>query len=308
MNDNFSIYGGLRLLYGDATYKAKISNIQVKKAGNGYVDFGSFMQQATATIDGGIAQLQADIAQMEDAGMDASAQKAKLAQLQGTQQALAPLQKYNEGVNLKCDQSGLGFAPVVGIDYKVGDFNFAAKYEFKTQMRMENNSTVNEASEIPAVNKFRDGEKVDEDAPALLAVGAQWNMLDNWRLNLGYHHFFDKEANWYGNTQKLLDGDTNEFLAGVEWDITDRLTASVGGQLTRYGLSDEYMNDMSFVVDSYSFGFGANYKLSDVVTLKAAYFQTNYEDYDRKNYPVQGVSDSFTRTNRVLGIGCDIRL
>jgi long-subunit fatty acid transport protein len=175
-------------------------------------------------------------------------------------------------------------------------------------MRMENNSTVNEASEIPAVNKFRDGEKVDEDAPALLAVGAQWNMQDNWRLNLGYHHFFDKEANWYGNTQKLLDGDTNEFLAGVEWDITDRLTASVGGQLTRYGLSDEYMNDMSFVVDSYSFGFGANYKLSDVVTLKAAYFQTNYEDYDRKNYPVQGVSDSFTRTNRVLGIGCDIRL
>ena len=307
INENLSVYGGLRLLYGDASYKAKISNIMVNTAG-GYVDFSSFMQQATATIDGGIAQLQAGIAQMEAVGMDASAQKAQLAQLQGTQQALAPLQKYNEGVNLKCDQSGVGFAPVVGIDYKVGDFNFAAKYEFKTQMRMENNSTVNEASEIPAVNKFRDGEKVDEDAPALLAVGAQWNMLDNWRLNLGYHHFFDKEANWYGNTQKLLDGDTNEFLAGVEWDITDRLTASLGGQLTRYGLSDEYMNDMSFVVDSYSFGFGANYKLSDVVTLKAAYFQTNYEDYDRKNYPVQGVSDSFTRTNRVLGIGCDIRL
>ena len=178
-------------------------------------------------------------------------------------------------------------------------------------------SMVNEASEIPAVNKFRDGEKVDEDAPALLAVGAQWNMLDNWRLNLGYHHFFDKEANWYGNTQKLLDGDTNEFLAGVEWDITDRLTASVGGQLTRYGLSDEYMNDMSFVVNSYSFGFGANYKLSDVVTLKAAYFQTNYEDYDMDT-PKQGIEsmgievpaghNTFTRTNRVIGIGCDISL
>ena len=307
INENLSVYGGLRLLYGDASYKAKISNIMVNTAG-GYVDFSSFMQQATATIDGGIAQLQAGIAQMEAAGMDASAQKAQLAQLQGTQQALAPLQKYNEGVNLMCDQSGVGFAPVLGIDYKIGNFNLAAKYEFKTQMSMKNKSTVNEASEIPAVNKFRDGEKVDEDAPALLAVGAQWNMLDNWRLNLGYHHFFDKEANWYGNTQKLLDGDTNEFLAGVEWDITDRLTASVGGQLTRYGLSDEYMNDMSFVVNSYSFGFGANYKLSDVVTLKAAYFQTNYEDYDRKNYPVQGVSDTFTRTNRVLGIGCDIRL
>ena len=175
-------------------------------------------------------------------------------------------------------------------------------------MQMKNKSTVNEASEIPAVNKFRDGEKVDEDAPALLTVGAQWSFVDNARLNLGYHHFFDKNATWYGNSQDLLDHDTNEFLAGVEWDINDRLTASVGGQLTRYGLSDQYMNDMSFVVDSYSFGFGANYKLNDKVMLKAAYFQTNYEDYDRQNYPVQGVSDSFTRTNRVLGIGCEITL
>ena len=307
INENLSVYGGLRLLYGDASYKAKISNIMVNTA-DGYVDFSSFMQNATATIDAGIARLNAGIAQLEAAGMDASQYKAQLAQLEGSRQSMAPLQKYNEGVNLQCDQTGLGFAPVVGIDYKVGAFNFAAKYEFKTQMKMKNKSTVNEASEIPAVNKFRDGEKVGEDAPALLAVGAQWSFVDNARLNLGYHHFFDKDVSWYGNTQDLLDHDTNEFLAGVEWDINDRLTASIGGQLTRYGLSDQYMSDMSFVVDSYSFGFGANYKVSDKVTLKAAYFQTNYEDYDRKDYPVAGVSDSFTRTNRVLGIGCDINL
>ena len=307
INENLSVYGGLRLLYGDASYKAKISNIMVNTA-DGYVDFSSFMQNATATIDAGIARLNAGIAQLEAAGMDASQYKAQLAQLEGSRQSMAPLQKYNEGVNLQCDQTGLGFAPVVGIDYKVGAFSFAAKYEFKTQMKMKNKSTVNEASEIPAVNKFRDGEKVGEDAPALLAVGAQWSFVDNARLNLGYHHFFDKDVSWYGNTQDLLDHDTNEFLAGVEWDINDRLTASIGGQLTRYGLSDQYMSDMSFVVDSYSFGFGANYKVSDKVTLKAAYFQTNYEDYDRKDYPVAGVSDSFTRTNRVLGIGCDINL
>jgi long-subunit fatty acid transport protein len=307
VNERLSVYGGLRLLYGTASYKAKISNIMVNTAG-GYVDFSSFMQQATQTIDGGIAQLTAGIAQMEAAGMDASAQKAQLAQLQGSRQALAPLQKYNEGVNLQCDQTGLGFAPVLGIDYRIGRFNLAAKYEFKTQMRMENKSTVNEASEIPAVNKFRDGEKVDEDAPALLAIGAQAELTDEVRLNLGYHHFFDKDANWYGNSQKLLDHDTNEFLAGVEWDLNDRLTISAGGQLTRYGMSDQYMNDMSFVVDSYSFGFGANYKVSNALTLKAAYFQTNYEDYNRTNYPATGVSDSFTRTNRVLGIGCEVTL
>jgi opacity protein-like surface antigen len=68
------------------------------------------------------------------------------------------------------------------------------------------------------------------------------------------------------------------------------------------------MNDMSFVTSSYSIGFGANYKVSNVVTVKAGYFTTSYEDYDRKDYPTVGVSDTFTRTNRVLGIGCDINL
>ena len=305
---DLSVYGGLRLLYGTATYKAKISNIMVNTAG-GYLDFGSFLQGAETTIDGGINQVNAGIAQYEAAGAAVPAElTAKKAQLEGTKQSLNALQKYSQGVNLLCNQSSVGIAPVIGIDYKVGSFNFAAKYEFKTQIHMKNESTVNEASEIPAVNKFRDGEKIDEDSPAQLALGAMWNITDDVRLNLGYHHFYDKDVNWYNNTQDLLDGGTNEYLAGAEWDVTDKLTISGGGQLTRYQLTDAYMNDMSFVVNSYSLGFGFNYKASDKVTLKAAYFQTNYDHYDRVTSKDPLVSDSFTRTNRVLGIGCELTL
>jgi long-subunit fatty acid transport protein len=303
---DLSVYGGLRLLYGTATYKAKISNIMVNTVG-GYLDFGSFLQGASTTIDAGIGQVNAGIAQYEAAGVPAPAElTAKLAQLEGTKQSLNALQKYSQGVNLLCNQWSVGIAPVVGIDYKVGHFNFAVKYEAKTQIHMKNESTVNEASEIPAVNKFRDAEKIDEDSPAQLAIGAMWSITDEVRLNLGYHHFYDKDATWYNNTQNLLDGGTNEYLAGAEWDVTDRLTISAGGQLTRYQLTDAYMNDMSFVVNSSSVGFGFNYKVSDHVTLKAAYFQTNYENYDRVTSKEPLVSDSFTRTNRVLGIGCDL--
>jgi long-subunit fatty acid transport protein len=323
VSKDFSIYGGLRLLYGTATYKAKISNIQVKTADNGYVDFGSFLSGATATVDAGLSQVaagltqvNAGIAQYEAAGAAAPAellaQKAQLEgtqqQLQGTRSSMDALQKYSQGVNLLCNQSSVGIAPVVGLDYKLGRWNLAAKYEFKTQIRMKNESTVNEASEIPAVNKFRDGEEVNEDMPAQLAVGLQWNPVDPIRLNLGWHHYFDKDADWYNNVQQLLGHDSNEFLAGAEWDVNDRLTVSLGAQITRYGLTDSYMNDMSFVVNSYSLGFGMNYKINDTVKLKAGYFTTNYENYDRKDYPVAGVSDTFTRTNRVLGIGCDISL
>ena len=303
---NLAVYGGLRLLYGTATYKAKIHNIMVNTAG-GYVDFGSFLQYASTTVDGGISQVNAGIAQYEAAGVPVPAElTTQLAQLEATKQSMNALQKYSQGVNLLCNQSSVGVAPIIGVDYKIGQFNFAAKYEFKTQIRMKNESTVNEASEIPAVNKFRDAEKIDEDSPAQLALGAQWSPIDNVRLNLGYHHFFDKDANWYNNAQDKLGGNTNEYLGGVEWDVTDRLTISGGAQITRYQLTDEYMNDMSFVVNSYSLGFGFNYKASDAITLKAAYFQTNYGHYDRVASVEPRVSDSFTRSNRVLGIGCEL--
>ena len=304
---DFSVYGGLRVLYGTATYKAKISNIMVNTAG-GYVDFGSFLQGAATTVDAGISQVNAGIAQYQAAGVDVPAElTTKLAQLEGTKESLNSLQKYSEGVNLLCNQSSVGVAPVIGIDWRVGNFNFAAKYEAKTEIHMKNESTVNKASEIPAVNKFRDAEKIDEDMPAQLSLGAMWSMSDNFRLNLGYHHYYDKDVKWYNNTQDLLGGGTNEYLAGAEWDLSDKFTISGGGQLTRYQLTDKYMNDMSFVVNSYSLGCGFNYKASDKVTLKAAYFQTNYDHYKRNDYPQAGVSDDFTRTNRVLGIGCELK-
>ena len=305
---NLSVYGGLRLLYGDATYKAKISNIQVKTEG-GYVDFADYLQVANATITSNYEVVSAGIAQYQAAGIPVPEELlATQAKLEATKGSLNQLQKYAQGVNLLCNQDGVGIAPVIGVDYKIKNFNFAAKYEFKTQIHMKNESTVNEASEIAAVNKFRDGEKIDEDSPAQLALGAMWNISDDVRLNLGYHHFYDTNVNWYNNTQDLLDGGTNEYLAGVEWDVTDRLTISGGGQLTRYQLTDAYMNDMSFVVNSYSVGFGFKYKASEKISLSAAYFQTNYEHYEKTVSTEPLVRDDFTRTNRVLGIGCEINL
>jgi long-subunit fatty acid transport protein len=306
INPNLSVYGGLRLLYGDATYKAKISNIQVKTEA-GYVDFADFMTYSATTVNNGLDMVNAGIAQYQAMGVEPPAELLiQQAQLEGTKESLTQLQKYAQGVNLLCNQDGLGVAPVIGVDWKFKNFNFAAKYEFKTQLRMKNESTVNEASAIDAVNKYRDGEKVNEDMPALLTIGAQWKPIDAVSLNLGWHHYFDKDASWYNNSQDLLKHNTNEFLAGVEWDITDKLNVSCGGQLTRYGLTDDYMNDISFVVNSYSIGLGASYKVAEKVTLSAAYFQTNYSNYEKtvtENLPYK---DTYTRTNRVLGLGVQV--
>ena len=139
-----------------------------------------------------------------------------------------------------------------------------------------------------------------------MTIGAQWSPIESVHLSAGWHHYFDKQCNWYNEAQDLLKSNTNEYLAGIEWDLSDKLNVSCGGQLTRYGLSDEYMNDMSFVVNSYSLGFGFSYKVKENITLSAAYFQTMYDNYNRNDYPTTGVSDTFTRTNRVLGASCQI--
>jgi long-subunit fatty acid transport protein len=319
INDSWSVYGGLRALYGNASYRARLSNIQVKmrnEQGEAYfVNFDQFINNNIAYINKqlGQAELATQMGAMTPEQLAAVQEQANAALV-----PLEMLQKYGQGVNLMSNQEGFGIAPIIGVDFKVGNFNFAAKYEFNTEMKMKNHSTLEKALKIEGdyanfpgienINKYENDTDVDEDAPALLAVGAQWDIIPQVHLNLGYHHYYDKNAHWYNNAQDKLDHGTNEFLAGVEWDVSPRVNISCGGQITRYGLTDAYMNDLSFVVNSYSAGFGVSYKATDKVTLTAAYFQTNYDNYDKVTSTEPRGSDTFTRTNRVLGLGVQVDL
>ena len=327
INEHWSVYGGLRALYGDASYRARLSHINVVTSA-GVVDFGEFLETNINDINRQIGGAQAQLQMAAQSGMYTQEQLAamqaqaapQLAAAEAGLQTLYKLHRYGNGVNLQSTQTGFGIAPVIGVDYKVGDFNFAVKYEFNTEMKMKNHSTLEEPLKISGpmanfpgianINKFENNTKVNEDTPAMLSVGAQWSPIPVLHLNAGYHHFYDKNASWYNDCQKLLDSGTDEYLGGVEWDATEKVNISCGFQITRYGLTDEYMNDMAFVVNSYSIGAGISYKVSNKVTLNAAYFQTNYGDYkkveatDANGNVTKG--DTFTRSNRVLGLGCQI--
>ena len=123
VNDHLSVYGGLRVLYGTATYKAKISNIMVNVGEDRYMNFGSFLQTAATTVDNNIDLVNAGMAQYEAAGATAVPQYAELvatkARLEGAKKSFSSLQKYSQGVNLLCNQSGVGVAPVIGVDYRL---------------------------------------------------------------------------------------------------------------------------------------------------------------------------------------------
>lgn len=317
VTDNFSVYGGIRVLYGSATYKAKIDNIKVINGMNpDGVDFGEYYDQIKPYITGAAQNYEAAIAAYARAGQEIPAE---IINGYTSVRKLQAVESYREGVNLQSDQSGVGFAPILGADLKLDKFNFAVKYEFRTKMSMENKSTVKEAHAIDAVNVFRDGTSIREDQPSLLAFGVQYTPVECVRINAGYHHFYDKAAKKtyykmnevgvstrYDNKNDMLANGTNEYLGGAEWDITKKLTASAGFQITRYGNTDEYINDISFVVDSWSYGLGVKYKVTDKIAINAAYFKTCYDDYTTA-VDANGVQNSFTRSNRVGAIGVDIK-
>lgn len=212
---------------------------------------------------------------------------------------------------LDCTQRGWGITPVLGIDYKTGRWNFGARYEFTTKFNIENHTKRDDT------HQFENGVNTPNDIPGILAVGAQYEILKNLRVMASMHYFFDKDARMDRNKQRYLSGNTREYLAGVEWDITPAITVSAGGQRTKYGLGDgKYLSDLSFVTSSYSLGFGAKVKVAKNMRLNVAYFFTNYEHF-KKEYEAQMPTadgqaitvkntDDFTRTSKVFGVGLDI--
>lgn len=231
-------------------------------------------------------------------------------------------------IALDCDQTGWGFTPIIGADVKLGKFNLGLKYEFMTNVNIENKTKMTYSPNDPALKQalapYEHGVNTPNDIPALLTAGLGYEILPTLRATIEYHYFFDKDASMAKipgteiERQKALTGGTHEYLAGVEWDMNKYLTISGGYQNTNYGLSDDFQSDTSFSCDSYSVGLGAAIKFSPKVTLNVGYFWTTYSDYTKDvkatgnpgtGYNGTGLAgkDVYSRTNKVFGAGIDYK-
>ena len=216
-------------------------------------------------------------------------------------------------LELDCDQTGWGLTPVLGVDAKFGKFNIGAKYEFKTNLNIENktNNLKYPDSAESLVGSYKDGVNTPNDIPSMLSVAVAYEFLPVLRASVEYHFYDDKKAGMAGDKQKYLTKGTNEYLMGIEWDVTKQLSLSCGGQITDYGLSDNFQNDTSFSCDSYTLGVGAKVVLSERANLNVGYMWTNYEDYTKisKNYSGTGLpgTNVYSRTNKVFGLSIDYR-
>lgn len=218
-------------------------------------------------------------------------------------------------IELDCSQTGWGLTPIIGVDLVWKGFTLAAKYEFKTNLNIENDTktaTAEPAAFEAALDDYKHGVNTPNDLPAVFYAALGYEFIPNkLRATVEYHYYDDKNAEMAHDKQKALRHGTHEVLAGVEWDINKMFTVSAGAQNTDYGLSDGYQTHTAFSCDSYSIGFGGAVNLSEKVKVNVGYFWTTYKDYDRNetNYfnTTKPGSDTYSRSNKVFGAGIDFK-
>ena len=288
LTDNFSVFGGARGVLANCNYTGAIANI--KANGKDAAEYATLSQQAAAAAQ-----------QYAAAGMTAEAAQYQAAAVQaGTVAALIGDYK------LDCAQSGFGITPIIGVDWNLGKLNLAAKYEFRTKIELENESKNSDnlamlASSVPAVAVYADGAKVRSDIPALMTLGAQYEITDNFRAMAGGVYYWDKDAK--GTPIKKGDN-TWEANFGLEWDVTDKIMLSCGGQRTQFGFDDADMSDTNFFTGCSSLAIGGAYKFSEKMKLNVGYMHSFYDTHKFTN--ANGTACSYTRKNDAVGVSLDI--
>ncbi|MDR0832616.1 MAG: aromatic hydrocarbon degradation protein [Candidatus Symbiothrix sp.] len=289
ISEHFSGYAGFRMNFVSNGYVGHLTAIQINPTSNVPALGTGVMVPASAYFNG-LAQLP----QLQDPSVVNYKN-----QLLGLSASTAD--KY-----VDCSQSGWGITPVIGVNFNYNQLNIGLKYEFNTHLNVENKTKIDDT------NSFPDGVNTPNDVPALFTAGVSYKICPQLTASLGYHHFFDSDSKM-ANDKEQYAGSTNEYLVGVEYKITDMFLISGGGQITHYGVGDDYQRDLSFVCSSYSLGFGGAVNVSEKVRINAGYFWSTYSDYTVDAPDAAGgkltanntLKDVYSRTNKVFAVGVD---
>lgn len=223
-------------------------------------------------------------------------------------------------------ENGISFCPILGANISLIDhkLNIGIKYEFKTNMELT--QTINSGVEI--THAFEQDSAVNSNLPAMLSVGASFEIIPRLTASAGFHYYFDKSAN-YGKTldtdpfvsvknDQVMDNNYYEMGLGLEYGITEKLYVSAGYLRAQTGVTEDYQSDLSFSLSSNTFGGGFGYKITDKIMVNLGAGYSLYED-GIKNYtkyiqnPLTGsvltgdaAVDTYSKSNLILGIGLDI--
>ena len=159
--------------------------------------------------------------------------------------------------------------------------------------------------ESPMVlGQSKEGVFCASDAPALLSLAGSWQATSWLKAMIGGVYYFDKDAKVEsllgGDNNKNLDHNTYELLAGVEFNVTEKLLLSAGVQFSDFGITDQYISDISFTNDSFMTGLGAKYSFTENLDLNVGFCYASYASYKTQ-------ASNYIRNTYNATIGVDFR-
>lgn len=203
-------------------------------------------------------------------------------------------------INVDAERTGMGYTGIISLAVAPSNsFNLGLRYETKTSLELETNTKVDE-TEILGDPMFPDGEKVPADMPAMIAVGASYDLLQSLRLEASFTYYLNSGVDWEGNREELVDN-SNEIGFAVEYSLSPKIDISLGGLMSTMGANPEYQTDMSYSLDSQSLGLGARYHLSNDLSASLGFSSTFYEP--AKNSKTGVFSEEYDKTSIVYAVG-----
>jgi long-subunit fatty acid transport protein len=298
----FSVYAGARLVTAKNTYEGHNKDVEIQAspdqsgAGTLYdVPAGSYTPGNYLRAVSGAAGIPAQ----------------QVAILQGTASMLDDL---TADLEVDAEETGTGFAPILGVNIAPNDkLNIGLKYEFKTKLELT--TTVNDGK--GANGMFIQDSIVNSDMPAMLSAGVQYIIIPRLTASAGFHYYFDKSAN-YGKTldatgeevdnDQVIDDNYYELALGLEYGITEKFFVSGGYLMARTGVSEDYQSDLSYSLNSNTFGFGVGYKITEKIMVNLGGAYVFYEEDDKTQLDMstgQPMTNTFYKDALFFGLGVD---
>lgn len=313
INEMISVSAGVRYMSAKNVYQGSITDIVVETGtgpigGSNYLelvspilDQASGMLQNAATmmsgaISAGLLDPNANVTDPQLLGLlsylniETITNQAALDLMNSTQGSLAVLQGTDvSDKEVDVEQNGAGFTPILGVNITPNEnLNIGLRYEHKTYMTVENNTTIDD------LGLFPDGAISRSDVPGIIGAGIGYTDNDKFELQLSYNMYLDKYVSWGGNVRdisvwkdidqsqiRIREIENNSFDVGLgaQFNITEAFSISAGSQYQKAGVADSYHSDFSYTSPTtIAVGGGFMWKITEQLTLDAAVSTVFYED------------------------------
>ncbi len=192
-------------------------------------------------------------------------------------------------INVDATQSGSAFAPIFGIHLSpMENLQIGIRYEALAALELTNENADTAAIFYP------DGEVTNADMPAMLGIGLSYRALPSLNIAFDYNMYFNEDADWDGKEADVENG--SEIAVGVEFALSESLLLSGGYLMATAGAKDAYQSDLSYSLNSNTFGLGAKYTLNPQMAITLGFSSTSYEEGSKSGAIYSLADDDVTPT------------